>query len=119
MYSLAQLADENDIPFIMGLDWKAAIEDLEWRISSALKQNFDTVITLPDSDQWLPRASISADGVIAAYNNALKVNGFELGLIDTQSDEYILLVLKNGQQGQVRAAVKLTGYNYIEVGDKF
>lgn len=119
LYSLAQLADENNIAFIMGLDWKAAIEDIEWRISSALKQNFDTVITLPDPGQWPPRTSISADGVIATYNNTLKANGFELGLIDTQSDEYILLVLKNGQQEQVRAAVKLTGYNYINVSDRF
>jgi hypothetical protein len=115
LYSLAEFSDQHQISFIMGLDHRSGIEDLEWRVTSALKHNYDTVIPLPPVSEWPVKASVSSDGVFKAYIDALKPHGFQIGFIDTQSDEYIIVVFKIAQQPNVASAVRMTGYNYIEI----
>ncbi|MEO6523501.1 MAG: hypothetical protein ABIN91_17590 [Mucilaginibacter sp.] len=115
LYSLAEFSDQHQIPFIMGLDYRSAIEDLEWRVTTALKHNYDSVIPLPPVSQWPAKTSVSFDGVFKAYIDALKPHGFQMGFIDTQSDEYIIVVFKIAQQPNVASAIGMIGYNYIEM----
>jgi hypothetical protein len=115
LYSLANYADSKNICFIMGLDIKADTADLEWRITSALKQNFDKFIILPNKNKWPSNMSISSHGILRTYDAALREQGFQLGMVDTQSDEYFLMVFKMDSQIEVKAAVKKTGYRYYDL----
>jgi hypothetical protein len=70
------------------------------------------------ADQWAPRASVSNGNVFATYNEFLLQYGFQLGFVNTDGDEYVLMVFKTTQKESVEEAVKLTGYGYFEVTAK-
>jgi hypothetical protein len=106
--------DEQDIRFILRLDWKAGVEDLEWLLGLSLKDNFNLNIELPKPEKYGPKASISFDNVFEDFGIPLKAHGLQMGFIDTQSDEYVLVVHKISDQGRVSNAVKQIGYDYFE-----
>lgn len=107
-----EFLDSNDVHFIMSLDWKAEIEDLEWRIESALKYNFKKIVSLPSPEDYESNASISFDGVFKDFDKALRSEGFQISLIDTQSDEYVILVHPSDKETEVNGAVRNIGYGY-------
>lgn len=107
--------DEHNIHFIMALDWKAAVEDLEWRLSASLKGNFNVTVELPRPDTYGPRASVSYDNVFADYDKPLRGKGYQIGLIDTASDEYVVVVHRVADKAEVVEAVRNIGYPYLEV----
>lgn len=115
LYSLATFADENNIPFIMGLSIRSAIEDLEWRIQTALKTNYGIAIVLPSPNSWQAHASVSFEGVFKTYNDALQEHGFQLGFIYTSSAEYMIIIFRSAQKDNVIDAVGLIGYTYQDV----
>lgn len=107
--------DDQKIHFIMALDWKAAVEDLEWRIGGALQDNFGISISLPQQADYGPRASISYHHVFTDFDRPLRAIGFQIGLINTGSDEYVVLVHKIADKEQVALAVGQVGYPYEEL----
>lgn len=104
--------DENQIQFIMAFDWKADIKDLSWRISSALKNNYSQEFELPNLDKYPANSSVSYDGVFDDFRNSLNSHGFELGFIETDGDEYVILVHKKTDTNDVSHAVLDIGYKY-------
>ncbi|WP_026976975.1 DUF6630 family protein [Flavobacterium tegetincola] len=107
-------SDENKIPFILRLDWKAEIEDLEWALISSLKENFNLSIDLPSSVNYDKKASVSSDNVFEDFDKPLRKNGLQIGFIDTKSDEYIIVMHKISDKGKVVSAVNEIGYEYFD-----
>ncbi|GAA4314253.1 hypothetical protein GCM10023149_10350 [Mucilaginibacter gynuensis] len=114
LYSIAEFADDHHIPYIMSIDWKADISTLKWRISVALKKNYNVAFQLPATTTWHNDASVSYDGVLEQYQKILKLHGFQMGFIDTESDEYMMLVFRVSHKNRVVKAVKMIGYKYYE-----
>jgi len=112
-YVMAHL-DRNSIHFIMALDWKQDIADLVWRIRSALKDNFDLMIELPKPTTYGERASVSYKNVFKDFDDALRFHNFQIGFIDTNSDEYVMIVHKTEHQDKVIEAVRKVGYDYLD-----
>jgi len=106
--------DNNRIPFILRLDWKAGIEDLEWVLKSSLKDNFNLTIELPYASNYEENASISYDNVFEDFDKPIREEGLQMGFIDTQSDEYIIVLHKISEKEKVEKAIKEIGYNYYE-----
>lgn len=104
--------DENQIHFIMALDWKADIKDLYWRINAALINNYSREIELPNVNKYAGNASVSYDGVFDDFRNSLNTYNFELGFIETDGDEYVILVHKKINTNEVSQAVSDIGYKY-------
>jgi len=109
-----QFLNNESIHFIMALDWKSDIRDLEWRISSSLNDNFGLKLNLPSSNQYPESASISFAGVLSDFKTALNNNGFQLGFIKTDGDEYIILVHRTTDSHEVSDLVKTIGYEYSD-----
>lgn len=105
---------QNNIHFIFSLDWKAGVEDLEWRINSALKNNFNIEIKLPDVKNY-KEINISSDGVFKDFDKSLRKDNFQIGLINTESDEYVMLIHKIEDKKDVEKAVNTIGYKYLEI----
>lgn len=105
--------DQNGIHFIMVLDWKQEIADLVWRINSSLKDNFNSKIELPNPKKYGDNAAISAKGVFIDFDNALKIQNFRLGFIDTEADQYVITVYKINDEIAVKEAIKKIGYNCL------
>lgn len=106
--------DENEIHLIMSLDWKAKVEDLEWRVSHALKDNYGISISLPRAEDFNEQETVSSDGVFEQFDKPLRHVGFQLGFIDTQSDEYVIIIHKTQDKNAVKSAVNNIGYKYFE-----
>ena len=106
--------DEHNIHFLMRLDWKASIEDLIWRLSGSLQDNYNISIDLPKLENYPRQASISYNNVFQDFNKSLIQNSFQIGFIDTQSDEYIILVHKIEDKERVEMAVNKIGYKYFQ-----
>ncbi len=106
--------DQNGIHFIMALDWKQEIRDLAWRIESSLRDNFNLTITLPNPITYGERASVSSKNVFKDFDKSLKIQNFKIGFIDTDADEYIIIVHKTKDEHEIVDAVKKIGYNYLD-----
>ncbi|WP_324023673.1 hypothetical protein QSV08_12515 [Maribacter sp. BPC-D8] len=106
--------EQNDNSFILRLDWKADIEDLEWVLKSALNDNFNVSFDLPNPGDYGKNASVSFDNVFEDFNKSLKQNGFQMSFIDTQSDEYVFLLHKLEDKKEVENSINEIGYKYYE-----
>lgn len=106
--------DEQEIFFLMALDWKQDIDTLEWRLENALQQNFDLSLALPDPAGYGERASVAYDNVFEDYDKPLRENGLQMGFIDTDSDEYVIFVHRCDDKEKVIKCVNGTGYRYQE-----
>lgn len=106
--------DQNEISFILRLDWKAGIEDLEWVLKSALKDNYNISIDLPNPDDYEENVSISFDNVFEDFDKPLKENGLQMGFIDTQSDEYVIVLHKITDKEKIEKTIKEIGYDYYD-----
>lgn len=106
--------DRHMIHFIMALDWKQEIRDLAWRVRSSLKDNFDMVIELPKAEDYGEDASVSSPGVFRDFDKAIGTQGFKLGFIDTNSDEYVIVVHRANDVDTVHDAVKKMGYPLLD-----
>lgn len=111
---LIDLLEEDDISFIIRLDWKADIKDLEWFLKSTLKDNFNLSIDLPSPNNYKKNASVSFDNVFEDFDKPLRQNNLQLGFIDTQSDEYVFILHKITDKKRIQKLIKLIGYNYYE-----
>ena len=106
--------DNNNIPFILRLDWKAGIEDLEWVLKSSLKENYNLSIDLPNESDYEENASVSFDNVFEDFDKLLRQKGLQMGFIDTQSDEYVIVLHKTTDKDKVENTIKEIGYDYYE-----
>ena len=116
LHCVMEYMEESHIFFLMGLDWKQDVETLEWRIESALTGNFGMSADLPDFRTY-GNKSISAPSVFADYDNALRREGFQLGFIDVECDEYVIFVHRTADRDKAEDAVQRIGYRYKEVAD--
>lgn len=106
--------DQNKVSFILRLDWKADIEDLEWVLKSALKDNFNLSIDLPSPANYDKKASVSTDNVFEDFDKPLRQNGLQMGFVDTKSDEYIIVLHRISDKEKVENAVIEIGYDYFD-----
>ncbi len=105
--------NENDLFFIMSLDWKQDIETLEFEIKNALKNNFGLETNLPNIDDY-EKKSVSFDNVFEDFDKPLREIKFQMGFIDTQSDEYVIVIHKIEDKEKVIKAIHQIGYEYLE-----
>ncbi|WKK75271.2 hypothetical protein QYS49_27490 [Marivirga salinae] len=105
--------DNNSIHLIMALDWKQEITDLKWRIESALKSNFRVTADLPDPSKYGEDKAVSDKNVFIDYNNSINREGFELSFVDTDSDEYVIIVNKLQDSTKIATAIDKIGYERL------
>ena len=106
--------DIQKFTFIMRMDWKLEVAELEWLLETRLKKHYNLRLNLPDPARYGQDASVSATGVFEDFNRVLGEKGLQLGFIDTQSDEYIALLHRVQDRKRVEKAVKSIGYAYYE-----
>jgi len=106
--------DNNNILFLLRLDWKAGIEDLEWVLKSSLKENYNLSIDLPNASNYEENASVSFDNVFEDFDKPIRHKGLQMGFVDTQSDEYVIVLHKITDKDKVEKVIKEIGYDYYE-----
>jgi len=99
--------DRNETNFIINLDWKSGIEDLEWKIKTALLSNFETCFSLPNAADFGKNKNISNKDIFETYNSALKNKGYQISFIDTDADEYFMLIHKFCDSSIVDSFIKI------------
>lgn len=106
---VVEYLEENDIYLFMALDWKADIDDLKGKINFALKKNFNITIDLPNSNNYPDRASVSYDNVLCDFISSLNKMNFDISFIDTDSDEYVIMVHPINKKASISSAISGIG----------
>ena len=99
--------------FIISLDWKQEITSLTHGVDYTLKENFNQQIELPKQEDYGKRASVSYDNVFKNFDSAINKKGFQLSFIDTNSDEYIVVVHKIEDLEKAKIAIRKIGYDCL------
>ena len=73
---------------------------------------------MPEQDDYGPRASVSFDNVFKDFDNAINAIGFQLSFIDTNSDQYVILVHKIEDIEKAKSAIKRIGYDCLNSNSK-
>ena len=109
---MAVYLEQKNLSFFIRLDWKAPVSELVWELRHELKNQFAMAIDLPPEDGYGDNATVSFTGIFADYDHALRNHGLQMGFINTDSDEYILVIHKTTDGQAVRAAAGKMGYPY-------
>ena len=104
--------EDNDLNFIMRMDWKSEVENLEWLIKGVLKENHTNLnIDFPSYNDGI---TVSHNNIFESFDKSLREKGVQLGFIDTESDEYIAIIHKITEKDNVEKIVNNIGYKYYE-----
>lgn len=109
-----EFLETEGLYFIIQMDWKAGIEDLEWLLSTQLKRQYNLNLKLPQPKHYHKMATITVKSVFEDFDRVLRQNGLQLGFIDTQSDEYVAVLHNINDKEAIQAAVNGIGYDYYE-----
>lgn len=104
---------QNQMYFIICLDWKEEISNFSHCLNYSLKENFGMEIKLPNQADYGARASVSYDNVFKDFDTVLKKEGFQLSFIDTNSDQYAFVVHKIEDMKRTKMAINDIGYNCL------
>lgn len=104
--------------FLIQLDWKQEIRSLTYKIEYTLKENFNQQIELPKQEDYGERASVSYDNVFKDFDKALSKIGFQMSFIDTNSDEYIVVVHKVEDLEKAKSATLKIGYDCLDANSR-
>lgn len=111
----AMYMNHNNIPFIITVDWKESIEELEAWIRAALEENFKKTFRFDMSGAgraFDEDSTVSGDGVFLAFDNQLRALGLQIGMIETDSDSYQFVVHKVEDAKKIHA---LPGFRIREL----
>jgi len=99
--------------FIICLDWKQEITSLTHGVNHTLTQNFNQQIELPKQEDYGPMASVSYDNVFKDFDKAINIKGYQLSFIDTNSDQYVIIVHKIEDLQKAKSAIRKIGYDCL------
>ena len=108
-----EFLDKNNIFFIMSLDWKSDVETLEWRITTSLQNNFQHYVELPSISNY-QKMSVSFDNVFEDFDKPLQKKGYQMGFIDTETDQYVIVIHKVSDKKKIEKLIHIIGYNYFD-----
>lgn len=104
--------NHNGIPFIITLDWKEAADELEAWIQSAVEENFKKTFHFEDEGKYDEDSSVSDDGLFSAFDRQLQKIGLAVGMIETDGDEYQMIVYPAHKKDKAIRAMKTIGISY-------
>ncbi len=87
-------------------------------IEYTLKENFNQQIELPKQEDYGERASVSYTNVFKDFDKALNQIGFQLSFIDTNGDEYIVVVHKAEDMEKAKSAILKIGYDCLNANSQ-
>ncbi len=99
--------------FIICLDWKQEITSLTHAVNHTLTENFNQQIELPKQEDYGPKASVSYDNVLKDFDKAISKIGFQLSFMDTNSDQYVVVVHKIEDRDKAKNAIQKIGYGCL------
>ena len=104
--------------FIICLDWKQEITSLSHAVNHTLTEDFNQQIELPRQEDYGLRASVSYDNVFKDFEEAINKNGFQLSFIDTNSDQYVVVIHKIEDRDKAKNAIRKIGYDCLNVNSR-
>ena len=110
---VTEFLDIHNIFFIMPLDLNQDVETLEWRITTSLQNNFQDSVELPSISNY-QKKTVSFDNVCEDFDTPLLQAGYQMGFIDTESDEYIIVIHKVSDKEKIEKLIDIIGYNYFD-----
>ncbi|MDR0228852.1 MAG: hypothetical protein LBI72_07295 [Flavobacteriaceae bacterium] len=107
--------NEEQVYFIIYLDWKSAVEDFIWYVDNALNSIYSMSIdNLPKKESYPNNGSVSSTSIFKDMDDVLKQSDLQLGFFDIGGDCYQVFIHRVGDKEVVKQALSKTGYTYYE-----
>ncbi len=115
LFDIKSFAEDNDIPFIIHLDWKSPIEELDDYLGNILKNTYPKIrVKLPTAKDFNEEDTVGTDGVFEQYDKALRKTGLQFGFFDTQSDDCLIVVHRTIDQERMIKIFNKMRWGYFE-----
>lgn len=119
-YVLSFLHD-NNINFIFSFDFKFPLEDTLHYLEILLKANFPVDVELVNTEKYDLEDdkgdTISRDGFLTDFNASIKPFGLQIGFINTNTDQYVIIIHQIKDKDKVILALRKIGYDYDDDTD--
>lgn len=102
--------EDNDIPLLTRLDWKADVEDFVYFLDRKLRLNFDIEIDLHAIQLT---DGLTLDKAMQQYDGLLRQNKLQLGFASDDSDHYIFFVHPTEAAGNMAGLFERSGSGYV------
>lgn len=107
--------NDQECEWLLGIDRDAPLEDLEWRLNLALRDNYQLSVAFPQASDFPPGSTLSSDGVLDAFDKPLREHGLQMGFMRTELEEYVIMLHRVADRDKVDKAVQQTGHGYYEL----
>jgi len=115
LHYVIDLCSQRNIHLFNDFDHKYGAEDFAWIMPKILKRNFRTKVKFPKRRTFDRATTISMDGVFESFEKPLNEKGLTMGLIDTESDSYVILIHEIINTKTVSKHVQQLGYSYLKL----
>lgn len=109
--------NHHQIPFVISVDWKDAVGELNAWVSAAAKENFRKSFRFDLKGVYGDYSSLSDDGLFSAFDYQLRKIGLQLTIIETDGDEYQLIVHPPDDEKRVKEAMTKIGIHSQQIPD--
>ncbi|MDR2222308.1 MAG: hypothetical protein LBE34_06155 [Flavobacteriaceae bacterium] len=115
MLYTVSFCNEEQVYFIIYLDWKSAVEDFLWNVDQALNSIYSMSIdNLPPKENYPDNGAVSSTSVFKDVDNVLKQSNLQLGFFDIGGDCYQVFIHRIADKEVVKQGLLKTGYTYYE-----
>jgi len=103
-------------PLFVYLDWKEAVSELVACLLDAGRLNFQQSLTL-ELGRYAPADEVAVyeDGVFEWFDAQLRKCGLQMAYLNTNGDDYALVVLRVGELEAMTALVGVLGFGVTEI----
>lgn len=114
---LRMFLNRNLISFIITLDWKESVNEFESWVSDGTKDNFNKTFQFDRKDIYDDDSSVSDDGLFAAFDSQLHKIGLQITMIETDGDEYHLIIHPISASDAIIHAMQTIGIPLASIPD--
>lgn len=109
--------NHNGIAFLITLDWKESIAEMEAWVEEAVKENFNKDFTFDRKGEYDDSSSVSDKGFFGAFDSQLRMLDLQISFIDTGGDEYVLFVHRVNTHSRVKQLLEILELPYQSIYD--
>ncbi len=115
LYDLAEYASDENRDFIIHLDRKSPVEELEEYVKEIMNiHHRNQRVQVPSASHYDEEASVNDDGIFDDFDTALRTVGLQFGFFDTEWDDYLIVIHQKKDREKMAKIGNDINYNYYE-----
>ncbi len=113
---LTEVCFDQEITFIISLDCKQGIEDLELSLIEFFAQNYKTALNFPNAKDYPDNYAVGTDSAtFEDFQKPIQKLGLQFGFIDTESTDFNIVIHKTEDKEKIKQLIQSIGHKYYQI----